>query len=67
MKETLKKMRSIEIKSKFNIASSHKIFLHIAKKNYSGTQGCVALKKSDFLEILQFIKPNEKIKIIDNF
>ena len=43
------------------------IFLHIAKKNYSGTQGCVALKKSDFLVILQFIKPNEKIKIIDNF
>jgi L,D-peptidoglycan transpeptidase YkuD (ErfK/YbiS/YcfS/YnhG family) len=43
------------------------IFLHIAKKNYSGTQGCVALNKKDFLKILRFIKPNEKIKITNNF
>jgi len=40
------------------------IFLHIAKKNYSPTKGCVAIKKKDFLKILPLIKYNTKISII---
>ena len=40
------------------------IFLHIAKKNYQKTAGCIALKKKHLLKILSNIKKNEKIKII---
>jgi L,D-peptidoglycan transpeptidase YkuD (ErfK/YbiS/YcfS/YnhG family) len=40
------------------------IFLHIAKKNYSKTLGCIGLKKNDLLEILNKVKKNNKIKII---
>jgi L,D-peptidoglycan transpeptidase YkuD (ErfK/YbiS/YcfS/YnhG family) len=40
------------------------IFMHIAKKNYSKTLGCIGLKKNDLLEILSKVKKNNKIKII---
>ena len=40
------------------------IFMHIAKKNYSKTLGCIVLKKNDLLEILNKVKKNNKIKII---
>ena len=40
------------------------IFMHIAKKNYSKTLGCIGLKKNDLLEILNKVKKNNKIKII---
>jgi L,D-peptidoglycan transpeptidase YkuD (ErfK/YbiS/YcfS/YnhG family) len=40
------------------------IFLHLAKKNYQKTAGCIALKKKHLLKILSNIKKNEKIKII---
>jgi len=39
------------------------IFIHIAKKNYKKTEGCIAIKKKEFLKILKVIKPNTKIKI----
>ena len=39
------------------------IFIHVAKKNYRRTQGCVAVKKSDLLKILKEIKKNTKVKI----
>ncbi len=39
------------------------IFIHIAKKNYKKTEGCVAIKKRDLLKIVKEIKPNTKIKI----
>ena len=39
------------------------IFIHIAKKNYRPTSGCVALKKKDLIQLLQIIKKNTKIKI----
>ena len=38
------------------------IFLHIAKKKYKPTKGCIAIKKNDFLKILPLI--NKKTKII---
>ena len=39
------------------------IFIHVAKKNYQPTQGCVALKKNDLLKILSKVDNNIKIKI----
>jgi L,D-peptidoglycan transpeptidase YkuD (ErfK/YbiS/YcfS/YnhG family) len=39
------------------------IFLHIAKKKYQKTKGCIALKKNDLIKLLTLIKKNTKIKI----
>jgi L,D-peptidoglycan transpeptidase YkuD (ErfK/YbiS/YcfS/YnhG family) len=39
------------------------IFIHIAKKKYEPTSGCIALKKKDLVELLKNIKKNTKIKI----
>jgi L,D-peptidoglycan transpeptidase YkuD (ErfK/YbiS/YcfS/YnhG family) len=39
------------------------IFLHIAKKNYQTTQGCIAIKKFHLKKILSVIGKNTKIKI----
>lgn len=38
------------------------IFIHLTK-NYSTTQGCIALNKNDLLVLLKIIKPGTKIKI----
>jgi L,D-peptidoglycan transpeptidase YkuD (ErfK/YbiS/YcfS/YnhG family) len=40
------------------------IFMHITKKNYLKTLGCIALKKNDLLEILNRVKKDNIIKII---
>ena len=40
------------------------IFIHLARKNYSGTMGCIGLKKKDLLDILKTVKKLTKIKII---
>lgn len=40
------------------------IFIHIKKKNYQPTRGCIGLKKEHLLTVLENIKNNEKIKII---
>ena len=39
------------------------IFLHVAKKNYNKTQGCIALKKNDLLHLVSKIKKNTQIRI----
>jgi L,D-peptidoglycan transpeptidase YkuD (ErfK/YbiS/YcfS/YnhG family) len=39
------------------------IFIHVAKKNYQPTQGCISLKKNDLLKILSKINKNIKIKV----
>ena len=39
------------------------IFIHIAKKNYKKTEGCIAMKKKHLLKIVKEIKPTTKIKI----
>ena len=39
------------------------IFIHIAKRNFEPTNGCIAIKKNDFKEILITLKPSDKIKI----
>ena len=44
------------------------IFMHISKnlddRNYPGTEGCVALNKSDLLEILPMLSNNMELEII---
>ena len=39
------------------------IFLHIAKKNYLPTKGCVAISKKDILFLISKINKKTKIKI----
>lgn len=39
------------------------IFMHVAKPGYEGTEGCVALKKEDLLEILEKLDTSSKIEI----
>ena len=39
------------------------IFLHISKKNYQPTHGCVAISKKDFLKILPLINNKTSIAI----
>ena len=41
------------------------IFIHVSKKNYKKTEGCVALKKIHLLKILEELKNNTKVKIED--
>ena len=40
------------------------IFIHIAKRNYSPTKGCIAMSKKDIKFFLGKISKNDKIKII---
>jgi L,D-peptidoglycan transpeptidase YkuD (ErfK/YbiS/YcfS/YnhG family) len=39
------------------------IFLHICKKNYTSTQGCVAINKKDMMNLITNIKKNSKLII----
>jgi len=39
------------------------IFIHIAKKNFSKTKGCIAVKKEDLIYLLTKIKRNYQVKI----
>ena len=41
------------------------IFIHIAKKNFKKTEGCVAIKKRELLKIIKDIKINTRVKISD--
>ena len=40
------------------------IFLHLAKKDFSPTSGCIALKKECFFEILLNLDIKDTIKIV---
>ena len=40
------------------------IFIHVAKKNYSSTEGCVALKKNDLLKLIRNLTKKTSVKII---
>ena len=41
------------------------IFIHVAKKNYSKTKGCIAVNKFSLLEIIKRLKIRSKVKIFD--
>ena len=40
------------------------IFIHVAKRNFNPTKGCVALSKVKLKKLLSIIKKNTKVKII---
>ena len=40
------------------------IFIHLARKNYSGTMGCIGLKKNDLINILKTVTKKTKNKIV---
>jgi len=40
------------------------IFIHVAKKSFKKTAGCIALNKKNLIDLLSVIKKNTKIKII---
>ena len=39
------------------------IFIHVAKKNYKKTEGCVAVGKNYLLKIIKELKKNTKVRI----
>ena len=39
------------------------IFIHISKKNYHPTAGCIALRRDDLIKLLKINDKNRKIKI----
>ena len=58
----------IFINIKYNVNPTIKgkgsaIFLHLARKKYKPTEGCVAISKKNFLKILPLVKKNTKILI----
>lgn len=40
------------------------IFFHVAKPDYAGTEGCVALALPDLLEVLATIQPDTQMEIL---
>ncbi len=40
------------------------IFIHLAKKNFLPTAGCIAITKNSFISILKYLSLADKIKII---
>ena len=38
-------------------------FIHVTKKNYKKTEGCIALKKTDLIKIIKGLKRNTSVKI----
>ena len=41
------------------------IFIHVSRKNYKKTEGCVALKKTHLIEILKKLQKKTKVKIVN--
>ena len=39
------------------------IFIHVAKKNFKKTKGCVAIKKPSLIKLIKKINQNTKVKI----
>ncbi len=40
------------------------IFIHVAKKNFQPTKGCIALNKSELIKLVKSIKKNSVVNII---
>jgi L,D-peptidoglycan transpeptidase YkuD (ErfK/YbiS/YcfS/YnhG family) len=41
------------------------IFMHIAREDYSPTQGCVALARSDLEALLAMARPGDALAILE--
>ena len=40
------------------------IFIHVARKNFEKTEGCVAISKRSIIKIVKDIKKNTQVKIV---
>ena len=40
------------------------IFIHVSKRNYKKTEGCIALKKNHLIKVLKELKSNTLVKIV---
>jgi L,D-peptidoglycan transpeptidase YkuD (ErfK/YbiS/YcfS/YnhG family) len=40
------------------------IFIHVVKRNYKSTLGCIAIKKKQLLKIVKIVRKNSTVKII---
>lgn len=40
------------------------IFIHVAKKNFKQTEGCVAISKSNLKKLINFLDKKTRVKII---
>ena len=40
------------------------IFVHVAKRKFKSTEGCIAIQKSELLKIVKNVRLNTKIKIV---
>jgi L,D-peptidoglycan transpeptidase YkuD (ErfK/YbiS/YcfS/YnhG family) len=40
------------------------IFLHIARKDYSPTRGCIALSRPDLLELVPLLTPTTRLRVL---
>ncbi len=41
------------------------IFMHLARDNYQGTEGCVALAPDDLIEVLKQAEPGSRVDIVE--
>ena len=41
------------------------IFIHVARKDFKKTEGCIALKKNALLKIIKEMKINTRVKIVN--
>ena len=39
------------------------IFIHIAKKNYKKTEGCIAINKRSLIKLIKLLDKNTKVMI----
>ena len=40
------------------------VFIHVAKRNYKPTAGCIALKKDHLIKLVNNLKKNAVVKIM---
>lgn len=40
------------------------IFIHVAKRNFKSTEGCVAIKKVELIKMIKKLKPNTYVTIL---
>ena len=41
------------------------IFIHIARKNFEKTEGCITISKNNLIKIVKDLKPNTIVKIVN--
>lgn len=40
------------------------IFMHLARRSYAPTEGCIALARGDMLKLLAWLKPGDAVRVV---